>query len=45
MPMLGVHKALVRTQTTLRFVYAAQLERYAAGDSMSNIALIGVWEP
>ena len=27
MPMPGVHKALVRTQTTLRFVCAAQLGR------------------
>jgi len=26
--MLGVHKALVRTQTSLRFVCAAQRSRY-----------------
>lgn len=29
MPMSGVHKALVRTQTTLRFVCATQRQRYA----------------
>jgi hypothetical protein len=29
MPMPGTHKALVRMQTTLRFVCTAQLGRYA----------------
>jgi len=37
MPMPGTHKALVRTQTTLRFVCAAQLNRYVSFGSNSVI--------